>query len=398
MKALWKKIAVSVGIVVALFAGYSAYSGTTNDTSGPTKTPVERHVSVVVTPVSQREFEERLATQGNVEAKTLANVAARISGTIEKLFVDEGDRVVSGKTRLFQVDRVKLQRAVEIKRQDLAVARCALQEKEANLEQIDADLYKAEIDLKRYQDLYKDRAVSSDALEQQQSRHKKTTAMKKHALSLIQLAKEQVRQAEIVLSIAQKDLSDSLIYAPISGTVSSKYQEVGEMAELGKLVLRIEDTSIVEVSAFLPAQFYTRIHTGKTPVQIKVSGVEIGTHAVSYKSPVIDPKVRTFEIKVLLKNPPQGVVPGAMATASVLLVQRKGLGVPAEVIQQRSGNSVVFMIENKQACMVEVKTGLETDGYVELMGNALPKGTPVVTRGQVFLNQGTPVTVTEEGS
>ena len=71
------------------------------------------------------------------------------------------------------------------------------------------------------------------------------------------------QQAKINLQIAEKDLRDALVYAPISGRVSMKLSEPGEMGQPGKPIVRIEDASLIDVSAFLPAQYYHQVIPGK---------------------------------------------------------------------------------------------------------------------------------------
>ena len=368
------------------------------DNSEAKKGPGERRLPVVVSRATTRRFEARLTVQGTVEAKTFANVASRVPGTIEAIFVDEGDTVVAGKSRLFQIDALNLKRVVDIKRQELAVADCSVREKEAGLEQIEAELCKVKIDLERHRKLHEKGFVSKDVVEQYESRYKQSKALEKHALSLVDLGREQKRQAEVALSIAEKDLRDSLVYAPITGTVSQRFQEVGEMGEVGKPVLRVENTSVVEVSAFLPAECYARIHPGLTPIRLLVSGRDMGTYPISYRSPTIDPNLRTFEIKSIIKDPPEDVVPGAMARLSVILEQRTGPAVPSTAVQERGGRPVVFVVKDGKATMVDIERGLETDGYIEVKNGMLAEGTPVVVQGQVFLKESSPVTVQEEGA
>lgn len=354
-------------------------------------------VRVVVTPVSKRVFERRVVVQGNLEAKNFADVSARVEGTLEAIFVDEHDSVEAGKTKLFQVDSVKLKQMADVRRQDLAVARCSLREAQAGLEQVEAQLAKVELDLKRYEKLHESKTVSSDAFEQVQTQYKQVKAAREHSVSLVDLQKELVRQAEISLSIAEKDLSDSLVLAPIDGTVSRKYHEVGEMPEKGKPVLRIDDTSVIEVSAFLPAQNYADVRPERTFMSIQVGKAKVGDFPISYRSPTIDPQLRTFEVKCVITDPPEGVVPGAMADVTIVLERVEGLGVPSQAVQRRGEDDVVFAVGSETAHIVKVKTGLETDGYIHLKESSLSEGTPVVTQGQSFLNDGSPVKVLSEG-
>ncbi len=366
--------------------------------STPETQPEQRRMPVVVAPLAERDFVEKLVVQGNCNAKRFAMVPSRVGGTIEALYVDEGDTVVEGETKLFQVDSLKLQKALDMARQELAVAQCGLREKEANREQVIADYDKAKIDYERYQKLYKDEAVSLNVLEQMETRFKQAQAMSKHADSLVDLATEQERQARASLVMAEKDLSDSLVLAPLSGSISKKFQELGEMAEVGKPIFRVDDLSTIEASALLPAQYYERVQANVTPMRIKVYGVDAGEYPITYKSPTIDETIRSFEVKCIINNPPQGVAPGAMADIEVVLERRHGLGAPSSAILSRGGGSVLFTIENELAKSIEVKTGLESDGWTELINDVLKPGTPVVTVGQNMLNNGSPVNVQQEKS
>ena len=71
---------------------------------------------------AERTFERRLTVQGTLEARNYANVAARIDGNLEEIWVEEGDPVVAGKTALFQIDSVNRQSALAIAEQNLAMA------------------------------------------------------------------------------------------------------------------------------------------------------------------------------------------------------------------------------------------------------------------------------------
>ena len=359
----------------------------------PDKSLVNRRIPVVLTPATLQTFEQRVVVQGNVEAKKFAIVSPRIPGTIEAVFVDEGDSVIANETKLFQTDAMKLKKTVEIKKHELAVAQCERREKLANLEKTEADLHKTELDYNRFKRLFEKQAVTADALEQQESRYKQILAFRKYAQAQVDLSAEKEHQADAALAISEKDLADAIVYAPITGKISRRLREPGEMGQPGQPVVRIDDTSVVEVSAYLPAQYYSKIIPGQTGMNIEVSEIDIGQQIVSYKSPTINPKLRTFEIKCIIKNPPQGVVPGAIAQIEVVLESRKGLGVPAVAIQKRNYQSVVFVIKNDTAHMLSVKTGLENDGWTEIVDGDLVENTPVVSMGQTMVEEGTLVSV-----
>jgi len=352
--------------------------------------------TVEVMPLALRDFERRVQVQGTVEAKRTAVVSAKIPGSLEAIFVDEGDTVSAGQTHLFQTDALKLQKAVEVAQQNLAIARCGRREKEAYQERLTADFEKARIDYERHQLLYESNSIAVDVLEQQQSRYRQSVAMCKHAQSLVDLALEQERQAEAALAISQKDLGDTLVIAPLTGKVTHRFLEPGEMAGAGTPVLRIEDPSLVEVSAFLPSQYFAETVPGETQMRIRVYDIEVGDFPVSFRSPTINPKLRTFEVKCEIQDPPEGVVSGAMADIAVLLGQRRGFGVPKDAVQIRGDKPVIFGVEEGEARMLPVETGFEYEGMVEIAGDGLREGLPVIVVGQFHVQEGRRVAVRQE--
>jgi RND family efflux transporter MFP subunit len=364
---------IGVVVVILVIAGGYILSRQfrSPETSAADQKTEERMTPVVVTMPQTRDFERSLVVQGNIEAKNFAMVSPRIPGTVVSIFVDEGETVTANETKLFQTDAANLKENVEIGRHNLTVAQCAMQQAVANLEKTQADLHKAKLDYERFKRLLEKEAVTVDAFERQESRYLQLQAGEKLAQAQVNLAAAQEEQTKAALAIAEKNLADATIYAPINGNVSARLLEPGEMGSPGVPVLRIEDTTVVEVAAFLPSQYYPVVVPGQTRMKIQVAGIDVGQHAITYKSPTINPKLRTFEVKSLLRNPPDGVAPGAMARISVILESRQGLGVPSAAIQQRGGHNVVFTVKDNVSHQVTVQPGIETDGWTEIREGVL---------------------------
>lgn len=356
-----------------------------------------KEIPVVVAPVKKMIFEDIVEITGNVEAKNLSVVSARISGIIDDIYVDEGDKVVAGQTRLFQIDKANLTRALEIAQQGVEVAMWALKAREATIHRVEADLKKAEIDYRRFKRLYDDnKAVTITALEARESRYRQLVAALSEAQAAANLAQRQKEQAENNRLIAVKDLADSLTRAPISGHVSERFHEPGEMAQRGAAVLRIEDLSKLEIAGFMPEAYYHRVIPGETLTQIVIAGQKIEKLPIHYKSPTIDAKLRNFIIKAILTNPPAGGVPGAMAKINVVLEQHEGVGVPQVAVLNRAGRSIVFIQEEEHASAIPVKTGLRTNGFIEIYSDRIEPGTQIITMGQDMIDDGSPIIIVEE--
>lgn len=353
-----------------------------------------RRVPVIMEQAQRRLFEERLDVHGNVEAKDIVSVPARINGTLLELFVDEGDMVVAGKTPLLQTDDLNLRNTLELRRLDLSVAECGVREKDAGLEREKADLDRKEKDFMRQKRLFEDDRIGTlDKVEEAESEYRQALASVKYAETLLALSREQARQAATAVRIAEKNLSDATVLAPISGMVSERLQEPGEMGGPAKTVFRIVDLSKLEVSAYLPSRHYPQIIPGETRMHVEIDSRDLGERIISYRAPVIDPVLRVFEVKCPLGPETRDVAPGAMANVSVVLRQETTIGVPDKAVVRRNDQDVVFRVEGDMARIVPVTKGLITDGWAEVITGNVAADMSVVTMGQFLLDDGIAVDI-----
>ena len=341
---------------------------------------------------AERTFERRLTVQGSLEAKNCADVASRIDGTLEEIWVDEGDAVVAGQTVLFQVDAANRQNSLTIAEQNLAVAEASLAVARAAAQKTEAEAHKANLDFARYERLHKDGRVSDSEFEGAQVQHEAAKAAIAVARAQVDLAERQVKQAEASLAIARKNLDDAKVTAPISGFVSSRTAEPGEQMSVGRVVLRIDDLAEIEAAAYLPAQYYADVVPNRTTFRLGIAGREAGQHVVTYRSPTIHTVLRTFEIKGRIADAGESAVPGSMADLTIVFESRQGLGVPSASVLIRNGKPTVFVAQEGKAVLREVQTGLQNDGWTEIL-SGLAAGESVVTEGQTQLRDGLPVNV-----
>ena len=111
-------------------------------------------------------FEHRVEVKGNLEADENATISARTSGNLDEVFVDVGDEVVKGETRLFMVDPVALENVVLISERAVDTAKAKLLVAEASLKSAEASRKKAVIDADRYTRLREEDRVSANEYEQ----------------------------------------------------------------------------------------------------------------------------------------------------------------------------------------------------------------------------------------
>ncbi len=356
----------------------------------------ERRVPVVTTPARRMPFERTVRVSGTIQAVTYALVSARLPGTLDAVFVDEADTVEGGVTKLFQTDALKVTKALEAARQERAIADSYLRERTAYLAEVQAEYDQAALDLERYRRLSAKNAATAHELELKVTEHGKWAAKLEHAKAFVALAEAQQKRMVSTVAMAEKDARDSLVLAPVSGRVSRRLKEPGEMAAAGTPVVRIDDLSHLEVSAFLPEEFYADIAPGTTRMRVRTSGTDLGELVITFKSATVDEQLRTFEITGSFEDPPAGVVPGRLVEIHVILDRREGIGVPAAAVITRGGRDVLFRLDGDTVRLVPVTAGLYNDGWIEVTGSGLAAGTPVVSMGQDFVTDRATVRVVEE--
>ena len=343
------------------------------------------------------EFVQKIRVQGNVETKAKAEVSSRISGTLDLMKADEGQRVRKGDI-LFQVDRIKLENDVKGQKHKLAVAEAELKIAVINNELARTVADKAQVDFNRADQLRKANAVSDDAYERAALNLKEAEAGVSKAEAQANYARAKVGQEQANLEIAEKNLSDSLIRAPFDGMVILKKKDPDEFVNTGDIIYRLEDPDRLELVTMISAVYYDRIVPGKTRAVIYApNGSVAGEGIVGFRSPAIDSLSRTFTVKIDIPKEFH-MVSGQLCELDLILRREEGVGVPNQALLDRRDNRrAVFVVRDGRAEEVEVKTGIVDGKWTMLLNPAALKGLPVVVEGQAFLGSGDRVDIAPAG-
>ena len=391
---------LTVGVIVSSsFISNSTTANAANQANIPTEAKEvavanEKTIPVKLSEIKNLNFDDKISVYGKVEAKQVAMVPVRVPGIIQELLVDEGDRVIQNETILFKSDNLKLEQAVANAKQALKVLQVSDQERLAMVKIQEVDLDKQQKSFKRYKALFAKKAISRERYDTYHADLLKSQAELKQKKAFLELGRQQAKQALIQLKMAQKDLDDSVVKAPINGVISEKLMELGEMGQPGKPVFKIENTDILDVSAFVPAELISRIIPGETEARVIVNGKQWnGNLKVTYMSPTVDSKMHTFEIKCRVPKKEIKLYPGQSVTVEILLNSKKGVGIPTAALIKRNNGWIVFTIADGRAKEVPVKIGLEDGKWTQLINPSLKTGDSIVSMGQFLLKDNTKVLI-----
>ena len=317
-------------------------------------------------------FVDSLRVQGSVRAKDAAVVSARIPGTLDAVFVDEGARVRKGDA-LFQVDRQNLENAVRAAKDDLAMAK-------AKLAQADVTVGKAKLDADRMARLFEGGAVTKDALE-------KAQVAAKSAMAAFEAAQAMATKAETGLAVSEKNLSDSCVRAPYDAIVTRKHRNVGDYVGPGMCVFEVENPSVYEITFSLNAAHFARVKLGETTVRLTRPLAGVRDIVLTYRAPTVSAVTRTFEVRAQLPRT-EDVAAGMLLDGEIVFASHTGQGVPSSAVADRGGSEAVFAVENGKAVRIAVEAGMETGGWREIVRPALGPEKKVILEGMLLVNEG----------
>ncbi len=184
--------------------------------------------------------------------------------------------------------------------------------------------------------------------------------------------------------------SEIALTAPVSGTITSRTINQGEVVEANKALMKVTNLSTVWVIGQVYEKDLSKLRIG--------SGASITTDAypnrlfrghVTYIDPNIDQQTRTVPVRVELENPGQALKIGMyvnVAFGSLGNAEQTVPVIPSSAVQTIDNRQLVFLATDKQNVVIlrYVRLGTETNGkYVVLEG--LTVGDRVVTEGSFSL-------------
>jgi RND family efflux transporter MFP subunit len=297
------------------------------------------------------------AAPATVVARERVEVTSRLMGYIRDIAVVEGQTVKAGQ-RLFTVDPVDVEGQVEL-------ARHAVQQAE--------DAWRdAVADHDRHANLFKEDVVTRQQYEKMKLNR--------------DLAATRLAQAKAQLATATGQLRYAAVSAPMSGVITRKLADRGDLAAPGQPVLVLESAGPKQVETQVPEDVLARIKPGQV-IQVEVDGLDRPIEArVARTSPAADPQSRTFLVK--LDVAAEALRSGTFARALFPLEARQAIAIPASALVRRAGIEGVFVVDGESVARFRmVRSGEARDGRVEIQAG-LEAGERYVAEGAEQLSNG----------
>ena len=185
------------------------------------------------------------------------------------------------------------------------------------------------------------------------------------------------------MQLARTQLDNTIITAPVEGTVSGVTLNPGEMAGPGAPVAAINKLDTMEVQVTLTEKDINRVAVGQE-VEVLVSAVspEPLPGEIHSISPVADPRSKTYLLKVLLPNEEGLLKAGMSAVVHITVEKEEGtVIIPVDSLLTQDGEQVVFVVEGELARKRVVTAGLNNGELLSVLEGIEPGDK--VTRGSI---------------
>ena len=333
-----------------------------------------------------------ITTNGKVEPIEWAVARAERSGPVIKMMVHRGEHVEKDQ-ELLEIDASEARAALVNAQARMAAARSDLNIIErggraTDLAEIASGLEKAHHDLQVAEDEYAraqrlEAAKAGTHMESIAAKQKADAAQlnidafeaRKTALAATgdhSAAQARLNDAQAAGELAQTQIRQSVVRAPIGGTVYQFDLKPGAYLNAGDQIASIGRLDRVRVTVYVDEPDLGHVKVGM-PVAITwdaLAGREWPGEVDRMPTQVIALGTRQVgEVACVIQNPDGGLLPGTNVTVEIRSdTASNALTIPKEALRSDNGQSGVYTLAGSQLAWKPVKAGLANTTRVEVQG------------------------------
>lgn len=305
---------------------------------------VEQVRTVVLQP---REIERVISVSTNLQGYLTQNVAPSLTGKIEHIYCEVGDRKAQG------ADLVRMDQT---------------QYNTTKISFTNLEIEKNRIEL----------LLSTGSATQQQY---------DQILAQYNSTKEQLEFLK----------TNTYVKAPFSGVISAKNYEDGELYS-GQPILVLTQIDKLKALVAIPESYFPKFKPGmKLTLTSEIYPDKTFPATIEVVYPTIDASSHTFQVKIVVPNSQQLLRPGMYVTTTIGLGKANAIVAPYQAVEKLVGanDRYVFINDNGYAKRVSVELGQRFDQEIEIIAPEIVPGVEMITTGQHKLVDGVKINVVE---
>ena len=363
------KIVLGLLLAVCVIIGYRIYSNIQDDRARAAKMSQSRSIAVVTAHPVRRTIVPQLHFSGSLDPEWQAQVAAKVDGRLEKVYVHEGDRVEKG-----QVLAILEQMDTDA---NLLSAKGSFLDAQTSLR-------KAETDLARYEKLYATGAVSQQVVDDYRF-------ARDNAAAKLEAARGSLQGME-------SKAAGTVVTAPADGIVAKRFYQEGYYAKAGTPLFAIADISMLKTTIHIPEGQVTGVKVGnEADIALPAYPGKKLVGKITRIAPVADLPAHTFAAEVSVDNS-EGLLAGVYANVSLIGEPREQvLTIPMHAIVMRDDQQTVFVADAQGVVQRRVLSlGYSDDKVAEVLSGLDEKDT-IVVEGHNKLREGSRINLEKAG-
>lgn len=312
--------------------------------------------NISVLPLKTDLFKHFVEIQGIVQADKNIEIKPELGGTVENIYVKEGQNVVAGQL-LMQLDDAVINNSIDELKTQLALANTTFERQKRLWEQ----------------------QIGSE-------------------MQFLQ-AKTQKETLENNLESLKTQSNKMKITAPFSGIVDEIFPKIGELTSPQMSVIRLINLDNVYIEADVTETYLPIIKVG-TETNVYFSSIDKEVDSkIAQVGNYINPNNRSFKTRINITNTDKTIKPNLLADVKILDFQQNGIIIPSTLVQEdQSGNKFVFSVKNINNENVITKNvitiGNEYNNEV-LITEGLTEKDTLVNAGARLVKEGDTVNIVE---
>jgi membrane fusion protein (multidrug efflux system) len=313
----------------------------------------EAAVPVVVTLPARGDMEAFLDGSATLEAEVNVEVVSEATGVVAEILAEAGDPFQRGRT----------------------LARLAYQELELAEQRARSELERLRANYARAEKLSGEELITEEDY---------------------QTVQFDLARAEIDWQQASLELKRTRIVAPITGTVTERMINVGDLVQKNQAVYRVVDFDSLVAPVHIPEKQLVNLHVGQRALLLPpaLSGREVPAR-IKRIAPVVDSQSGTVEV-ILEMTRSAELRPGMFANARIVLDRHDDVVVlPKKALVYEDEQPHVFVVEQGRAYKRRVELGYQDETRVEVT-SGIDEEIFVVLVGQSTLKDGSLIRAEDE--
>jgi HlyD family secretion protein len=351
---------MGVGAVILILAGYRLFW---------------YRPTVAVILVKKVEVQGKVHGPATVQSKIPVTLSAKITGILQELYADQGDRVQKGQL-LAKLD------SAELRAREMA-AQAAKNRAQRDLARAHADLIKAQANLvlaqSNYQrdlEVFRPGYISKAAFDTTKAQLMVAESDVAASKAVVTAQESAVKQAESETHAAAAIYNYTDIVAPMDGLITVRKSESGDTITPGTPIFQMVDLNQIWAAAWIDEAQVAPLQEGQKAT-IKLRSGRVFRGKVVRLNKAADTVTRELEVDVKFDRLPHPLVIGEEAEVDIDTGCLTALAVPRSAVITRNGGKGVLVADKGRTQFQRISTGLN-DGKKIAVLEGLKEGYLVI--------------------